>query len=923
MGELLGSPAYMAPEQVRGEASSPATDVYALGVVLYEMVTGELPFLGESAFSTALKRLQEPPPSPRRLVPDLDPAWERVILRCLERKPEDRFPRAGEAARALEPGTAPVRGPARWIAAAALALSLVIASVALFKEKPSSAPVARPAVAVLGFDNLSRDQRVDYVGTALFQMLPTELGSAESLRLVAVEDIDRARLDLDLKGSASLSVKTLQRLRARLGADFVVTGSYLVTAGGSARYDVAVQDTRSGETVASFSESGTEEGVLAALESLGSRLRSRLGAGERPVVRTLPAKLETARLYSEGLSSLHLFEAPRARDLLRQAAAAEPDNPLIHSALAAAWSALGHDEEARLSARRAFELSGSLRPEERQAIEASYRETSHEWEAAIRIYRGLAESFPDNLDYGLRLATAQTTAGRSADAAATLSRLRQLSPLLAQDPRIDLAQAVAAGLRSEYALQRDAARRAAKRGGELQARLLVAEARLEEGRALHKLGEPAGAGEAFSQAQRLFAQAGDRRGVAKALRAQGELEAAQAQIEEARAHYDEALALQREIGDERGAAETVRLLGNLYYDTRDDDRAAAYFGEALAAMTRLRNRRGEADVLHSRARLVTRQGDLAAARGLYERALVLQRETLYRQSEAKSLQGLALLDSMEGHLPSARRHYERALALQRGSGDRSGAATVLNNMAPLVFQLGDYAAARKARQEALATSREIGDRVGVARGLRGLADVERQEGNLDAARKLYDQALAAYREIGSREHEAAVQDEIAVTLLLQGRPREALAMLEGPLAFCREKKARREEAKVLSDRGRTLHALGNLDGARRDLEESLAASREVGDLRTKAEALVGLGLVRGDQGALAEARRLLGEALALYRSRGDPSGEASALSGLGTVLSLQGESEKARSHHQQALAIRKRLGERLGAEESTKALASL
>ncbi|HWN43808.1 MAG TPA: serine/threonine-protein kinase, partial [Thermoanaerobaculia bacterium] len=327
-GELLGSPAYMAPEQVRGDASSPATDVYALGVVLYEMVTGELPFLGESAFSTALKRLQEAPPSPRRLVPDLDPAWERVILRCLERKPEDRFSRAGQVAGALEskeeaPGR---RGPARWIAAGALALTAVIASLTLLAPRDKQ-PVTRPAVAVLGFDNLSRDRRVDYVGTALFQMLPTELGAAESLRLVPVEDIDRARQDLGLKGSASLSGETLERLRARLGADFVVTGSYLVTAGGSARYDVIVQDTRSGETVANFSESGTEEGVLTALDALGSRLRSRLGAGELPrpaaqaVRASLPAKLETVRLYSEGLASLRLFEAPRARDLLLQAAA--------------------------------------------------------------------------------------------------------------------------------------------------------------------------------------------------------------------------------------------------------------------------------------------------------------------------------------------------------------------------------------------------------------------------------------------------------------------------------------------------------------------------------------------------------------------------------------------------------------------------
>lgn len=101
-GELIGSPAYMAPEQVRGETASPATDIYALGVVLFEMLTGHLPFVGKSAFHTALQRLREPAPSPRTRVPDLDPVWEEVVLRCLEREPRDRFGSVSEVARALE-----------------------------------------------------------------------------------------------------------------------------------------------------------------------------------------------------------------------------------------------------------------------------------------------------------------------------------------------------------------------------------------------------------------------------------------------------------------------------------------------------------------------------------------------------------------------------------------------------------------------------------------------------------------------------------------------------------------------------------------------------------------------------------------------------------------------------------------------------
>jgi eukaryotic-like serine/threonine-protein kinase len=99
--ELLGTPAYMAPEQVEGGQITPATDIYALGVVLYEITTGELPFAGEDRVSIALQRLYKPAPSPRFLAPHLDHAWERVILRCLERKPSDRFGRAEEVVKAL------------------------------------------------------------------------------------------------------------------------------------------------------------------------------------------------------------------------------------------------------------------------------------------------------------------------------------------------------------------------------------------------------------------------------------------------------------------------------------------------------------------------------------------------------------------------------------------------------------------------------------------------------------------------------------------------------------------------------------------------------------------------------------------------------------------------------------------------------
>jgi serine/threonine protein kinase len=112
-GEAVGTPLYMAPEQVvTGKTPiTPATDVYALGNVMYELVTGQLPFKGSSITVMAIKRFREAVPSPRLLVPDLDARWERAILRCLARDPASRFQSAPDVIAALT-SDAPPPAPA-------------------------------------------------------------------------------------------------------------------------------------------------------------------------------------------------------------------------------------------------------------------------------------------------------------------------------------------------------------------------------------------------------------------------------------------------------------------------------------------------------------------------------------------------------------------------------------------------------------------------------------------------------------------------------------------------------------------------------------------------------------------------------------------------------------------------------------------
>jgi Tol biopolymer transport system component len=127
-GLTMGTPAYMAPEQVEADEVTPAADVYSFGVVLYEMVTATVPFMAMTAAATANLRLHSDPPSPRRHVPELDARWESVILRCLARRPAERFASAGAAAAALRPPEPAPRAPrsrVRLLGEVALVLALV------------------------------------------------------------------------------------------------------------------------------------------------------------------------------------------------------------------------------------------------------------------------------------------------------------------------------------------------------------------------------------------------------------------------------------------------------------------------------------------------------------------------------------------------------------------------------------------------------------------------------------------------------------------------------------------------------------------------------------------------------------------------------------------------------------------------------
>src|SRR5262249_47569848 len=141
---------------------------------------------------------------------------------------------------------------------------------------------------------------------------------------------------------------------------------------------------------------------------------------------SMPESADAARSYSEGLERLRAFDTLAARDLLRNAVAAAPRHAMSHASLAAASSLLGYDAEAQGEAKKALDLSAGLRREDRLSIEGRYFETIRAWDKAVEIYRALRQEYPDNLEYGLRLAAAQTQGGEARKALATVDELREL-----------------------------------------------------------------------------------------------------------------------------------------------------------------------------------------------------------------------------------------------------------------------------------------------------------------------------------------------------------------------------------------------------------------------------------------------------------------------------------------------------------------
>jgi DNA-binding winged helix-turn-helix (wHTH) protein/tetratricopeptide (TPR) repeat protein/TolB-like protein len=714
------------------------------------------------------------------------------------------------------------------VAAGGFLLACLVALIILRAKNPvvlggSLARVQpRRSIAVLGFKNLSGDARDSWLSTALADWLSTELAAGDQLRTIPAETVARMKMEVPLADVDSLDRQSLALIRKNLSTDFVVTGSYAMLADqsdGQMRLDLRLQDTHNGETVDAISETGSEGDLFGLVSRGGEDLRAKLGIRavtseeSAELATALPANSQAARLYSEGVDRLRIFDALSARDLLLKAIAAEPNYAASHAALSAAWSQLGYDERAMAEAKQAYELAVNLPHVERLLVEARYLETSHQWTKAIQIYSALFEVFPDNLDYGLALASAQGSAGKWRDSLQTIAALQKLPAPLRDDPRIDLEENLAAESLGDLKGAEAAAAQAAAKAESAGAWLLLAKARLAQAWAYENLGDYEQVPVVVEQAKQLYLAANDRSGVANAMTIDAIALQAQGNYLRAKDQYEQSIKVFQETGNKHSVAGERDNIGDILY----------YLG------------------------------DLTGARKSYEHALASYEEVSDPDGVALAKNGLGNVYLSLGNLLKAKAMFDDALAICDRIGDRDRGAVSRSGLGGVLRLEGDIKAAEKAQIAARDVFEQVGDRSQEALSYIYLAQLFLDQGKNHAAVASAQRAADIFDETKAFRDEASSNLIFSLAFLGQGQLAEAEKCLTKAAAVARQSHNRELEFSTEITEARVQIAHGGTAAsqeAARRISDVLAETTAAGFSEKALEARLALGEIEMSSGNL-------------------------------------------------------------------------
>ncbi len=790
-GALMGTPEYMSPEQAKGIKVDPRSDLFSLGIIFYELLTGISPFKADTALATLLKRTQERAQPPAEIDPAIPKAISDVVMKCLEIDRDQRFSNAREiledlgqemptSVRTVAP-TLPPLIPApqaaeispfvryrTWIAGAAAVVFLAAVGIAfrgkIFPAK-RAAPVEQASLAILPFRNASGDASLDWLGPSLADMLSTDVGQSARLRTISPDRLHQVLSDLKITPGAAIDPATVGRIAEFSNADTVVWGQY-ARFGEQIRIDATLLDLKHNRRAPLKIEAASEKEIPGTVDGLAELIRKNLAVSSdvlkelkassfQPSSKSVPA----LRDYNQGVQLLRNGKNLEAVKTLQAAVKEDPQFALAYSRLAETDSALGYDSDAEKYSRKAVELSQQLPLAERYLIEANHARIMKDNKKAIEAYENLAKTFPDNADVEYTLGNLYVEKGDYDKARSQFSKILNSDPknikalwqmgvveIMKDDPQAAL-DPLNKGL--SLSVQMD---------NQEQKGLIL----LSMGISYRLMNKPEEALRNYQESLAIQHRIGQKRGEAASLNEMAQVYSLLGKPDAALASFNEAMRVRREIGDKKEIGDTLIDLGNFYEDRGQHDQALKMLKESLQIQ------RDSGDETYQ-ALCLDRIGSIHVSKGEYEDALTYFQQALQLREKLKvpgeiveTVYNLADTDAKLGQYDQALSQYLRALDLYRSAGDKRGAAIDSYSMGSLFGYQGRYGAALNSKEEALKTLRELQDRSSwMAEILSGYGGALAEAGRWDEAQKALDEALSLARELKS-------QPLVAETLNFQG-----------------------------------------------------------------------------------------------------------------------------------------------------------
>jgi tetratricopeptide (TPR) repeat protein/tRNA A-37 threonylcarbamoyl transferase component Bud32 len=427
-GAIIGTPDYISPEQVDGKDVDQRADIYSLGVILYEMATGQVPFEGDTPLSIAYKHKHEAPQDPRKINAQIPEDLSHLILKCLEKDKDKRYQMSDELRAELEniekgiPTThigierkTPLTSKEitvtfrlkKFFVPALVVVALVITAVVIWRLNPKTEAIVAPkienSIAVISFQNQTGDLAFDYLQKAIPDLLITSLERRGELYVATWERMQDLLEQMGEKDVEVIDRKLGFELCRLEGIETIVLGSY-IKAGETFATDVKVLDVETKKLLRSSSSKG--EGVSSILNTQIDELtmeiskgiglvRKDIGSAEKLMANVTTSSMEAYRYYLEGRENYRKFYYHDAQIALEKAVGLDPDFAMAYSYLARSYHQFRNVEARDIAIKKAKVLSHRTTEKERLSIEASYATMiEKDPEKRSRILLQMVEKFP-------------------------------------------------------------------------------------------------------------------------------------------------------------------------------------------------------------------------------------------------------------------------------------------------------------------------------------------------------------------------------------------------------------------------------------------------------------------------------------------------------------------------------------------------